>query len=96
VLLRCRYLSEKLLSVLGAAYIASSRLVMEATQSYRATSRAAWEQHAAQHPGISDLVHIQVTADRRQVLQDNKKLCSTNTASSYKLQKTNIIGFIIS
>ena len=54
-----RYLSDKLLSVLGAAYTASSRLVMEATHAYRATSNAAWEQFTVQHPHVSDMLQSQ-------------------------------------
>lgn len=57
----CRYLSEKLLSVLASAYNASSRLVMGATHDYQAKSHAAWEQYSAQHPEVSGLLQSQVT-----------------------------------
>ena len=72
---RCRYLSEKLLSVLGAAFTASSRVLMEATHAYRATSSAAWEQHTAQHPDVADLPHIQVAAGHRPVPCSDAHCC---------------------
>ena len=58
-----RYLSEKLLSVLGSAFAASSRIIMGATHEYRTVSRAAWEQYSAQHPEVSGLLQGQVSPD---------------------------------